>query len=702
MRTGRLTLEAVAKDLARQAREHTGNPEAALTIFRRFVDRDRNLIAKLASDAVLPEGRLWELFQRELDANRRRERGMFFTPQPLVQFVVRSVQEQLARIELPGRLHVIDPACGYGGFLIEARRHIPAVRYSGFEIDGPTCAVARLLTTCEGHANRPDIHHANPLLVAQSLGETILGPPDQPLVPVIVGNPPWSNFGCQNRGPWIDGLLADYRTGLAERKFNLSDDAIKFLCWSQYWIERAGSGILALVTPNTWLAGLTHRRMRESLLRSFSELLVLDLRGEPGDAGAENVFGVRSGVAVVLGVRRQSPSGGGAASAVASVRSASLRGSRAGKLAAFSVHTLETLARTRLHPAAPDWLLADLQQRQHAQSRSRNADYASFWPLDRIFREYTSGVQTKNDALFVAFTREELTVKVRAWLARQPETPSFDEAFIRPYLLAPFDRRWIYYDPRVLGRARYAVMRNMLSPNLGLVFMRQSTIAGEYDHFLAVDCLVSDRVFYSRHGAPFLAPLWLEGGDQRSEAGGQELIVREGEAPAEPLGFRVQGSDREANFADDFVRAVVAVTAETPDPLELFQYLYAVAHWRTYRISFAAELRRGFPRFPLPASHEQFLRLSELGGRVVELHVGTFVCDAPGAGLLPAIGSPDGREAPFCLGGYDVLKRWARPRRARGLSADDERELARLAWIGSETRRLMREIDEQSPDHWSV
>ena len=78
--------------------------------------------------------------------------------------------------------------------------------------------------------------HANPLLAGESLRETLLGSPARPLVPVILGNPPWSNFGRQNRGPWIDGLLADYRAGLNERKTNLADDAIKFIRWAQYWV----------------------------------------------------------------------------------------------------------------------------------------------------------------------------------------------------------------------------------------------------------------------------------------------------------------------------------------------------------------------------------------------------------------------------------------------------------------------------------
>ncbi len=687
MRIKRLVLEDVAKDLARQARDQGGGDDKALAAFRRFLDQDRAILAQCPSDAVLAAGRLWELLQRDLNADRRRRRGMFFTPRPLVEFVVRSVEQCLGRFDQSRRLHVIDPACGYGGFLMEAQRQIEAGCFSGLEIDPQTCAVAHVLTG-ECNTQQPQIRHANPLLAGQSLRQVILGPPDEPLTPIILGNPPWSNFGRQNRGAWIDGLLADYRAGLVERKSNLSDDAIKFIRWSQYWVEQAATGLVALVTPNTWLAGLTHRRMRESLLGTFDELFVLDLHGETGDPSDENVFGIRSGVAIVLGVRLARRASIGETSTLADVRFASLRGTRVEKLAALNEHTLQSLARTPVHPAGPAWLLVESHARQ-SPCRCAADRYASFWPLDRVFRHYTSGVQTKNDDVFVAFTREGLTAQMQAWLAELPERPLFDAALIRPYLLAPFDRRYVYYDPRLLGRARYSVMRHMLQPNLGLVFMRQSTNPGEYDHFLAADCLVCDRVFYSRHGAPFLAPLWLEGGDQRSEVGGQG---------GRDSGFRDRGSGRAANFSDDFFTAVAAVMGKTPEPLDLFQYLYAIAHSQTYRANYAAELRRGFPRFPLPLNCEQFCRLSGLGRRLAELHVATSSGDCPGAGLLPPIAGQEGADAAFRLGGYDVLKRWTRPRQASGLPADDKRELARLAWIGCETRRRMREIDQVAGD----
>lgn len=179
--------------------------------------------------------------------------------------------------------------------------------------------------------------------------------------------------------------------------------------------------------------------------------------------------------------------------------------------------------------------------------------------------------------------------------------------------------------------------------------------------------------------------------------------MREGEATAEPHAHASMGSGtREANFAADFVAAITAVIGGVPNPRVLIDYLYAVAHSRAYRALYAEELRRGFPRIPLPTDWEAFRRFSELGSQLVSLHVGAPGGSYPNGTLSPAAADSETSGA-FRIGGYDVLKRWARPRRTRGLSADDERELARIAWIGRETQRLMHEIDRQSPDHrWGV
>jgi predicted helicase len=274
-----------------------------------------------------------------------------------------------------------------------------------------------------------------------------------------------------------------------------------------------------------------------------------------------------------------------------------------------------------------------------------------------------SGVQTKNDAVFVGFTPAEVARQVRQWLAGQGEKAELDERLIRPYLVAPFDRRWIYYDPRLIGRARYGVMQHLLRPNLALVFMRQSTVPGEYDHFLAVDCPVSDRAFYSRRGAPFLAPLWTE-----PDAIGQ------------------------SNLAPSFVAECQAATGSRWEPITLFHYLYAVCHAPTYRRRYDALLRRDFPRWPLPPDREALERLAAAGRQLGTLHLLQPGIREPGPVLAPAANGKI-ETGDFRIGGYDVIRRWHAQRRRRALTQAEEEHAARLAAIGAETARLRREID---------
>ena len=212
-------------------------------------------------------------------------------------------------------------------------------------------------------------------------------------------------------------------------------------------------------------------------------------------------------------------------------------------------------------------------------------------------------MQTKNDRLYTDFSREELAARMEAHLAGG-DVPYSPECIV-PYMLAPFDVRWIYYEPRLLGRARHSVMRHMLRPNLGLVFMRQSTTPGEYNHFLAVRSLVSDRVFHSAHGAPFLAPLYLYDGPNRSANLRPEAVRRFAEAWN--LRFVHDGrGDMKKTFGPD----------------DVFNYIYAVVHGTDYRRRFDAELRIGFPRVPILADRDKSRRLCELGGELVRLHAG--------------------------------------------------------------------------------
>lgn len=631
------------------------------------------------ADALLPLSLVYEQLLAKFDRRERSARGVFHTPAAVAHWLVRATDHLVsAHFPTATNLRLIDMGCGCGTFLAAAMRRWQSNQlactsikpaFVGYEVVPTSLAVAHWLLDAEHSPQRQStlqLRWTNPLLAGNVERPHILASGS---LPILLGNPPYANFGRANRGPWIDSLLRDYKSGLAERKSNLNDDFIRFIRWGQHWIDEAGEGILAVVTSRTYLTGITHRQMRRSLLASFDQVYVLDLHGdsaaEPIGAAAdekaspsedENVFDVRSGVAIGLFVKT-----GRDSAAASAPRYHALLGPRSHKLSWLrstdfrEVPWRETNSQPPMFHLAP---VAPSHSSKHAQL------YESFWPVTRIFRQWVSGVQTKNDALFVDFDRNALAQRIEAWLRDfEPpageERPAFDERRIQPYLLAPFDRRWIYYDRRLLGRPRYEVMRHMLQPNIGLVFMRQSTGGGEYDHFLAVDCPVSDRVFYSRHGAPYLAPLWL----YESES---------------------DGPSKTANFTAEWLTAVAARIEQTPTAEAVFDYLYAVAYQTRYRRDFTAQLRRDFPRFPLPASATQFEAFASLGSQLRQLHT-TLQC--------PVTADETPTEPTQRIGGYDVLKRWRKPRSRRPLTPDEAAYEEQIRQVLQATARLRAEID---------
>jgi predicted helicase len=624
-----------------------------------------------------PEPYFLESLQAEFDRTDRKRRGMYYTPGPVVDWIIRRIDEVLP----PGPLKIVDPACGGGVFLLAAAdlaKRRPGSTLVGYDVSEAAVAITRELLAASGIAHQ--VQQLNPLLVGNELQADLLKVgSSSTTVPtlVILGNPPYANYGRLNRGPWIDALLADYRHGIQERKLNLTDDFIKFLRWGQHWIDRAGSGVLTMITSRTYLTGITHRGMRRSLLESFDQIDIVDLHGDE-QSGDENVFPIRRGVAIGVfhrsGIRKNSDS---------RLSYTSLHGSRADKLVALGSDLPDDCP---LQPSSPHWLFIPSATRP----APAHSDYHAWPRLDELFTQFVSGVQTKNDALFVGFDRPVLTERMQRHL--DGSEIAFDPACLRPYYVAPFDRRWIYYYRRLLGRARWPLLRSLASdePNLALVFMRQSTSPGTYDHALVVDSLASDRVFYSRRGAPFLAPLWRLGNHAERLS---NLAMNEW----------VSGG----RFAD---REIASALDES-----FFRYVYAVLHAPSYRAAHFAELQTDFPRIPRPSSDEAFRTLAALGEQLIDLHL--LRCAPPPllelAGTDPTIARgyprasgeqvwinpntslslPSPAAWSFHVGGYRVLHRWLASRRGRQLCHDDLQHLAQLCAVAEETARIAAAID---------
>src|SRR5439155_19366904 len=69
-----------------------------------------------SSDDIHTMAHLYESMLREM-RDAAGDSGEFYTPRPIIRFIVQQVNPKLGEI-------VLDPACGTGGFLVEALEHL--------------------------------------------------------------------------------------------------------------------------------------------------------------------------------------------------------------------------------------------------------------------------------------------------------------------------------------------------------------------------------------------------------------------------------------------------------------------------------------------------------------------------------------------------------------------------------------------------
>jgi type I restriction-modification system DNA methylase subunit len=724
-----------------------------------------------------PVVHFYETFLATYDPKLRASRGVFYTPEPAVQFIVNAVDYLLkSRFNLSWGLadssvKVLDPATGTGTFLyyviqkiydevVTTRKQAGQWkqkskellnRIFGFELLIAPYVVSHLklgllLKTLdaplEGNEERLHVYLTNTLeegvtraeqlaglghYIAEEASDAAFVKKNQEIM-VVMGNPPYSNFGMMNKSEWIMELLEDYKKGLNERKINLDDDFIKFIRFGQWRIDQTGQGILAFITSNTFIDGITHRQMRKSLLETFSDIYILDLHGSskkkeksPDGSKDENIFDIQQGVSINIFVKEKGKEG------LATVHHAELWGSREHKYNVLHSSEIPSIEWQSIQPLADNYFFVP--------TSTTNPDkYLTYPSVNEIYTDSISGVQTKKDDLFVDYTEKDLETKIKSflqavkssnsqrikefletddhWIVKKAKNVDFDKTKIRPYMLSPFDLRYVYYDVDLLGRARYQVMKHMIDNNIGFVFMRQSSNQGNYDHFLATNSLITDRVFFSAHGAPFLAPLYHY------------------TTPEETAGtlFAQTETTRQPNLAPAFIQAVeeklkvtvtsnVTVTSGAITPEDIFHYAYAVFHSPTYRTRYAEFLKIDFPRLPITSDKKLFRKLAEKGRELVELHllksskVDDFVTTYPIAGdnkvekvafakgnvwinAKQYFGKVPENVWEFKVGGYQVCEKWLKDRKGRVLSSEDITHYQRVVVALKETIRLMKEIDK--------
>jgi len=409
----------------------------------------------------------YETFLAEYDPQERERRGVYYTPEPVVRYIVCSLHG-LLKAEFGKRdglasegVTLLDPAAGTMTFVAHAaqeavreferkygsggredfiRRHILPNFYA-FELMMAPYAVGHLkmaffleeLGHRLGDDERVRFYLTNTLEMEElaqselpfyrSLAEESRQAGQvkkQTPILVILGNPPYSGHSA-NQGDWIRRLIEDYKQvdgrPLGEKNPKwLQDDYVKFLRFAQWKIEQAGRGVVGMITNHSYLDNPTFRGMRQSLMQTFDDIYILDLHGNslkketcPDGSKDENVFDIRQGVAIAFFVKR-----GGKTKKDAVVRHAHLYGLREAKYDWLNKHNHKNTEWQALQPTSPFYLFAPRDNRLEA-------GYRLFPAVPDIFPVSSVGIVTARDNLAIQWSAEDVWRTVTVFAKSDPE-----------------------------------------------------------------------------------------------------------------------------------------------------------------------------------------------------------------------------------------------------------------------------------------
>ncbi|MCK4396731.1 N-6 DNA methylase [candidate division WOR-3 bacterium] len=719
----------------------------------------------------------YETFLAEYDPKTREKRGVYYTPEPVVSYIVRSLDNILKKHFnrqdgfASDSVTVLDPAAGTLTFLAEAaklavegfvskygkggkenfiKEHILKNFYA-FELMMAPYAVGHLkmsfLLEELGYRlqkeDRFKLYLTNTLEM-EELGQTELPgmsslaeeshlagevKKEYPIL-VILGNPPYS-VSSSNKSKFIEKEMILYKEDVREEKNiqPLSDDYIKFIRFAQWKIDKAGIGVIGMITNNSYLSGLIHRGMRKKLLESFNEIYILNLHGNsrigekcPDGSKDENVFDIMQGVSICLFIKNKRQKG------LAETFYQDVFGLREMKYAYLSKNNIRSIKWKKLTPTESHYFFVE-------KDFILEDSYKRFVSTKSIFIKYNAGIATGKDKILVDFQKNTLVRKLSAkdkdtfyllmktfglkkeliskWYEELKEKDV--EGQIKQYAYRLFDRRFIIYNEKILQRARKSIMNHMLHNNISIILTKQLAKLPFKHCFVSIDigdrCLISLRT----KELGYFFPLYLhpQKSDPKKRNPGSTAMLFESQEDYKA---------KTPNLSRVIVEQLKKSFKKTPPPEEIFHYIYAILYSNIYRSKYAEFLKIDFPRVPFTKDYKLFSKMGKYGKKLVELHLlESKELDPPTAKFQ---GEGDDKVVKlkydekekrlylnqnqyysgiskeiyqYQIGGYQVCHKWLKDRKGRRLSLNEIKHYCKIITALQKTIEIQKEIDKIYP-----
>ena len=597
--------------------------------------------------------------------------GIVYTPQPIVDFMVKSVehigQTMFGRSLSDSGVHIIDPFVGTGNFIIRIMQELdPIALEQKYTADPPElqCNEVMLLpyyiaslniehqffTATHRYAAFEGICLVDTFEIAEERQMSLFVPANAERVEkqkqtpmfVVIGNPPYNmgqvneNDNNRNRNyETMDKRIADtyVKDSKATLRNKLYDPYIKAIRWS---LDRIGEeGVVAFVTNNSFLDGIAFDGMRKHLAEDCDAIYILDLGGNARKGlkvADANVFGIRVGVSINLFVKKKGDS------------------SERPQLFYYRTDDLWNkkqkfdFLNERQHIGGIEWQPIQPDARQTWLTEGLHAEFDAFIPMgtkdakrhtsggETIFVLYSCGVVTSRDTLVyssnLGLLQERVSTFIEIYNTAVDKKRRHDPK-------APIENFIDTDDPRIKwSRQVKASLKKLESSSYEAAHFRTALYRPfckkhlyfdhfwneeRYQQFLIFPTPESEKenrvICVSGLGHDFfrclIADRISEYKFSNSSNGGTQCFPF--------YTYDEDGTNRRENITDwALAQFRTHYKDDTISKWDIFHYNYGILHHPDYRNKYQANLKRDLPHIPFA---QDFWGFANAGARLAEIHV---------------------------------------------------------------------------------
>lgn len=615
---------------------------------------------------------VYERFFQGFSKDQADTHGIVYTPQPIVDFMVASVDEVLQQafgLSLSSEgVKILDPATGTGNFIVNILRRmnrrdlkrkyreelfaneIMLLPYyiASLNIEHAYYDLTGEYEPFEGicFADTLDLAESQQLsMFAEENTERVQRQKNAEIT-VIIGNPPYNvgqmseNDNNKNRKykDTDQRVRETYaKDSRATNKNALADPYVKFFRWAVDRL-RGRDGIVCYVSNNSFIDQLAFDGMRKHLAQDFTQLYHLDLHGNvrqnPKLSGTtHNVFGIQVGVGITIAVRNSHQ-----ATRFIKYHRVPEDWRKTEKLMFLAEkQSVNGIAWQEVQPDAKQtWLTAGMK-----------ADFDTFLPMGTkeakaagnegeatIFKTYGRGVATSRDDWVYDFNQQSLVGKAQRFI--ETYNSEVDRWQRRSDRNANIDDFVIYDDKRI--KWSETLKANLLRGSRFLydqAHIRQSIYRPFCEQYLYFDRSLIERVYQMPSFFPTPASeaenvtIVLSDVAYRSkfstlitkQISDLHLLASTDAFQCFPFyTYNEDGTHRRENITDWALKQFQAQYGEAVTKRDIFNYVYAVLHSPQYRERYAENLKRELPRIPF-VPPDTFQRFVDSGAKLAELHL---------------------------------------------------------------------------------